>query len=173
VKRISLLGITFFMFTTLFGCRDSCKRDEELVYQINMETAKKLYAQKSLYQVGHGGRTKSGIEELGLDFLYFQEVDERKARELLIGAAQEYLSAINNNSELQPYLHERPFTIKNIEILISFHKPDRSHVSPKKINLVSLRNGTLTYNIDDGETNRLMPILKETYEEALQRSGTR
>ena len=58
------------------------------------------------------------IQMMAMSFNYYEEVNLKTARELTIYVINEYLSAINSNKELRPYLHEYPFTAKNVEIRI-------------------------------------------------------
>ena len=76
--------------------------------------------------------------------------------------------AINNNEEIKPYLHEYPFTAKNVKIHIWFYNPDRSSVSPEKIYYVSAIDGILDYYIRGPEKYSRQAICEETYDEALQ-----
>ena len=49
-------------------------------------------------------------------------------RELLIKSAQELLNQINENKEIQEFLKERPFTIKNVQIIIYNHDKNGQEV---------------------------------------------
>ncbi len=173
MKHKILLGIVILMFSSLFGCRNNYqeRRDSELVDELNFATAKKLYEQQGLLQIGHSAQMMTDIERLGLSFQYFHEVDENEARKLLFAAAREYLAAINGNEEIQQYLHNRPFTLDNVEISIFFQKPDRSTVLAPKISVAEAEGNEFRYFVKNRETDLLKPLLKETYQEALQRSG--
>jgi len=57
-----------------------------------------------LIPVGTGGQM------MAMSFDYYQEVDLKTARELIVYDINEYLSVINGNNEIKPYLHEYPFT---------------------------------------------------------------
>jgi hypothetical protein len=108
------------------------------------------------------------IQMMAMSFNYYQEVDLTVARELIVYAISEYLSDINNNEEIRPYLHEYPFTAKNIEIRIWIYKPDRTDPSLDKIYYISAINGNLAYYLDLPETHSRRAICEEAYEEAVQ-----
>ena len=67
---------------------------------------------------------------------------------------------------MKPYLHQYPFTSKNVEIRIWIFKPNRSNPDPDKIYHISAIDGILTYYLDLPETYSRKVIRKETYEEA-------
>jgi hypothetical protein len=75
---------------------------------------------------------------------------------------------INNNEEIRPYLHEYPFTAKNVEIRIFIYKPDGTYPPLDKIQCFSSINGILTYYLDVPEKYTFQALHKETYEEALR-----
>ncbi|MGB7127855.1 MAG: hypothetical protein WBD50_02035 [Candidatus Rhabdochlamydia sp.] len=108
------------------------------------------------------------IQAMHMSFHFYQEVDLKEARELLVYAISEYLLDINSDEEIRPYLHEYPFTSKNVEIRIWIYKPDGTCPSLDKIDYISAIDGILTYYLDLPETYSRQAICKETYEEALK-----
>ncbi|VHO03673.1 hypothetical protein [Candidatus Rhabdochlamydia sp. T3358] len=159
------------MFSFLFGCASlgyQSPRYVKLAAEITEKTAQKLKGKKNLYLIGTGGGMMNDIQMMAMSFDYYQEVDLKKARELLVYAVNEYLLDINNNEEIRPYLHEVPFTAKNVEIRIWVWKMDRSKPSPEKIYYISAIDGILNYYIRGLEEYSRQAICEETYEEALQ-----
>jgi len=73
------------------------------------------------------------------------------------------------NKKLRPFLHSYPMTIKNLEFGISsdykeFEVKSKDSIS---INYAFCINGIIYYESND-ENDRLQPVHKETYEEALK-----
>jgi hypothetical protein len=101
---------------------------------------------------------------MAMSFSYYHEAKVEQARELITYAINTYLSDINNNQEIRPYLHEYPFTAKNVEIRLFIYGPDRRELSPEKIGYVSSIDGVLEYYTRSDKDH---PICKETYDEAL------
>jgi hypothetical protein len=141
---------------------------EKIADKITEKTAKKLKKQRSLCVIGTGGQMMHDIQMMAMSFNYYHEVDLKVARELIIYAINEYLADINNNKEVRPYLHEYPFTAKNVEIRIAIYKPDGTSPPLDKIFYISAINGNLTYYRDLPETYSMQAMCKETYEEALK-----
>jgi hypothetical protein len=165
VKLIINLGIMMCMLPFTFGCSSfSPSPDyEKIADKITEKAAKELKAQKNLYLIGTGGRMMDDIQMMAMSFNYYQEVNLKTARELTIYAVNEYLSAINNNKEIRLYLHEYPFTAKNIEITIFVYNQDRSKLPLEKICCIECINGGLEYY---NRSNPRQAIYEETYEQA-------
>jgi len=164
-----MCGIALAMFSFLFGYASFGYQEpdyEKIAGKITEKTAKKLKEQKNLCLVGTGGGMMNDIQAMHMSFYFYQEVDLKTARELLVYAISEYLSAINSNTEIRPYLHQYPFTAKNLEIRIWIYKPDRSELPPNEIDYIADINGILEYHVQGADPRQ--SIHEETYEEALE-----
>jgi len=76
-----------------------------------------------------------------------------------ITITETYLSAINNEKNIQKYLESSPFLPKNLEIFLSFPEQKDQKNSLKSIGLI---RGQLIYS----DTNNTRPFLQENYETA-------
>jgi hypothetical protein len=167
MKLLFNIGVILFVFSFLFECSFfgyQSPRYVKLAHEITEKVAKELKAQKNLYLIGTGGRMMDDIQMMAMSFNYYQEVNLEQARKLLIYVINEYISDINNDQDVRPYLHEYPFTSKNVEIRIFIYGPDRRKLPPEKIGYISSIDGVLEYytRADDDH-----PICRETYAEAL------
>lgn len=164
------IGAVVFMLSFVFG-RSSFNSSldyEQIADKITEKTAKKLKAQRNLCLVGTGGQMMDDIQMMAMGFYYYQEVNLKTARELILYVINDYLSAINTNEEIRPYLHEHPFTSKNVEIRIWVFEPNGSNPPLDKIHYISAIDGLLSYYLDLPETYSRQAIREESYEEALQ-----
>lgn len=171
MKQLFKCWVMMAMLSFFFGCSSFGQLSldyEKMAHEITEKTAKKLDEQKKLCLIGTGGGMMHDIQMMAMSFNYYQEIDLKTARELIICAINEYLLEINNNKEIRPYLHEYPFTAKNIEMRIWICEPDGSYPPLDKIYYVSAIDGILTYYLDLPETYSRRAICKETYEEALK-----
>ena len=167
MRRFFNLFLVLFIFISVFGCssfRDQMPDYEKIADKITNRTAEKLKKEKKLTLIGIGGRMMDDIQMMAMSFNYYQEVNLEQARELLIYVINEYLSDINNNQDVRPYLHEYPFTSKNVEIRIFIYGPDRRTLHPDKIGYISSIDGVLEYYTGADDDH---PICRETYTEAL------
>lgn len=168
MKLFFILGVSFFMFSFLlnqdpFGHQSP--RYIKLAHEVTEKTAKKLEGQSGLDLVGTGGQMMDDIQMMAMDFNFYQEVDLKTSRKLIVHVINEYLEAINRNKEIRPHLHEYPFTAKNVEIRILIYNPDGSKLPLEKIYCIECMNGILEYYT---RSNPHQAISKESYEEALQ-----
>ncbi|NNM43196.1 MAG: hypothetical protein HKM07_02510 [Chlamydiae bacterium] len=135
---------------------------------MTIQTGKKLKDEKGLILIGTCSQMMDNIQLMGMSFNFYQTVDLSHARELLIYSIEKYLSSINSDQKIRPYLHEYPFGAKNVEISIHFYNPDGSDVALDKIYYASAIDGKLSYYVDLPEKYSRKSIHEETYEQALQ-----
>ena len=140
--------------------------------KIRRKTATQLEKEKGLWAIGTPGQMYNDIEEIGLEFEYFHLVNLEEARELLVYAIQVFLNNINSNKEVRPFLHNYPFTTKNIEIRIWISQKSGEDPPLGNIEFIALRQNKLTYQLTRTIKPGPWPILyEETYEEALEALG--
>src|SRR3989344_2061400 len=148
MKFIFNIGVIMVMFSFLFGCSSFSQLlpdYEKIAHKITEKTAKKLEEEKKLYLVGTGRKMMNDIQAMDMSFYFYQEVDLKTARDLIVYVINEYLAAINNHKRIRPYLHEYPFTAKNVEIRIWIFEPNGSDPPLDKIYYISAVDGILTY----------------------------
>ncbi len=143
--------------------------EQRLVNEIERHVFSKLKKEKDLIPFGTGGQTADGIKMLCLAFQYRTPVDIDSGRKLLIDGVKELASAVNAERDIHRYLVDYPFDAKNIIIAIYLQNPDGSEFGPDKLSLIKAEQGILNYKIFNPETNKLITVFTETYEEALQR----
>ena len=146
-NSLLILGITLLSFL-LSSCSSPPQQPldyEQIADQITAETGRQLKKEKGLVLIGTGGGMMYDIQMMAMSFNFYQEVSIEKARKLLVYTAEKYLKNINANKEVRPYLHDNPFTEKNIEIAIFFHKKDGCDVSKDCLSIVSTRKGEVDY----------------------------
>ena len=108
------------------------------------------------------------VRMMAMSFSYDHEITIEQGRELLIYCVEKYLSAINFNEEIRPYLKNYPFEPKNIEINIFVHQPNHHNVSVGAISVVGAIKGILDYNVRQVGPPVIKQVYKETYQEALE-----
>ena len=173
-----LLGIGTVLLVSYFLLRGSpllhqSPRYVKLAHQITAKMAKKFYAEKKLKTIGTGGGMMRDIQMMAMSFGFYQEVNLAQARELATYAVKEYLAAINADPEIKPYLHDDPFTPKNIAIRIWFFQPDGRKLPSGKIDYVCVLEGELRYYSDLTDPSLVRTIHREKYEQALQKVSSR
>ena len=164
-----------FLIILCYGCvlffkpEDPASVREHATNIITKKVATQLSNEKKLLPCGSGGQISHGVKNLSLTFFYRNPIEIEQGRELLIAGVNKFVTAVNADELIRPYLVNYPFEPKNVEIVISLQNPDGSEIIPGKLTYMAAREGFFTYYIEDPETQRLITIYKESYEEALSK----
>lgn len=166
--KIKYIYVLIALFYMCCACSPFGYKEPEYVKiadKITDEVAKKLKLEKELYLVGTGGGMMNHIRMMAMGFDFYEEIDLKTARELTVYTINEYLSAINSNESIRPYLCEYPFTAENIEIRIWPRKPNGENPKPGNICSISATQGMIRY--DNKPSNDLLETMhEETFAEA-------
>ena len=141
----------------------------QLVDQIGQAVFRELKEKTKLCPCECGGRMMHEITLLHLGFHYYNEIEIDKARELLMAAGTLFLKKINENEQIRPYLAYYPFLPEDIEIRIFLKKSSGLKIDSKKLQVATLIDGILNYEIDDAKCQLFEIIYSETFEEAEQK----
>jgi hypothetical protein len=165
--------IIFILFVTVcFSCgRGSGCRYCDLADNLMNAYSKEVRKTKNLLLFGSGGSMTTDVRVLSPSYEYLGNMDLCQARFLYIETVEGLIRKVNNNEEIRPYLHNYPFTEKNIALAIGFIDKQENRVKEGYIALVFMldnENGLIYYNIYNSETEMLETIYIEPYEEALK-----
>lgn len=117
-----------------------------LVNKLQAKMANELGKKYNMRLVGDSAAMPEGIiSELGLLFRISRLLTREEARVILIDCVQTFLSEINSNENLKPYLKNRPFTSRNISITIFIKNQDGQDVSDPNLGVIHARFGKLDY----------------------------
>jgi hypothetical protein len=138
-----------------------------LADQIQADVAKRLSQRYNMRVVGMGGGLANRVNVLGLSFQIQGVLTKEQLRKILIDCAETFLTAINKNEQIRPFLKKFPFTSNEIEIeLFLVDRTGRETFHPD-ISTAVAKHGELRYNTVDKNN---MFVYKsehvEDYEEA-------
>lgn len=167
-----LFWILFTLFLT--GCNmayDGNNPDKkgDSARAVRRRVAYKLKKEKELYPCGTGAQMMNEIQMLALSFNYFKPVTIEQSRQLIIDAVDEFVAAVNADTDIRPYLGNYPFEPKNIEIRIFIENLDYSPLPKGALSVISFSDGVIYFRIDDPQNNALKTIYSEPYSEAVKR----
>jgi hypothetical protein len=141
---------------------------EKIADVITARTAQKIESETGLVLSGVGGGMMDQVRMMAMSFDCFGEISMEQGRELVIYCVNEYLSAINANIEIRPYLIHYPFSSKDVQIRIFINSKNGKEVGSGNLSIVTEINGKVSYKIRDPESQRLRIIHEEAYEEAVK-----
>jgi hypothetical protein len=174
------MKITFFLLINIllfagFIMKDkqqdhSPSKGEQLVNSLLAKTAKIIREKYNLKPCGTGTAMPGGpIQEVTLCFDTKNPYTKEQLRELLIKSSSELLRQVNDNQEIQEFLKEKPFTIKNIEIIIYNHDEKGFGLKDPQVSVASIAQGQLNYStIDPEDSFKYKNEYEESYEQALK-----
>jgi hypothetical protein len=144
--------------------KDYCK----MAYSMMDEFSNLVYEEYNLHLDGRGGAMMDNIKEINLSYSSEKYLDIDQTRDLIVSVIRKLVIFFNNSTDIQPFLHETPFSEKNIHLMISFEKNGK-RINQNHVTLVSLRNSNICYYKIDKKTNNPIDVLVETYTEGLQK----
>lgn len=173
--------------------RDYLKYVDEIVDDFVDQMEKKY----ELHCYGSGGSMPNDVEKINVLFAYYKNSTVNDARKMEVNAIQELLKRINSHEKIRPYLREYPFSTDRVGVTISFRTKTDGHPLDGSVALVSLVKNKIFYDaaeiqieeptplsymneknevvkefIGGGPKEKLVPLMEETYEEALKIVGT-
>lgn len=122
---------------------------------------------KNLYLIGSGGTSISDVQMIILKYQTTQELELEKVRILFVDCVEGLLKLVNQDKKLRKYLHDYPFTCKNVLIGISFINSNNKWAENNKIAYVNVVEGQINYFAANKNDN-LVDYFEEPYEEALR-----
>lgn len=156
--------IIILSFLILSSCQSDPKLDsfDKVVYNI----VNRVHEATPLKVDGTGGALMDEVKLISLSFDCKKKMSIAEVRDLVLQVVTIFFDEANRNKQIRPYLETYPLEPYNIHFSITFRE-DHHYIDPPYIASVSLHGGMIYYyeNID----NDLKRILKETYEEALQK----
>ena len=166
------------------------------VDEIIEDFAKDMKTKYGLHCYGSGGSMPTDVEEIEAMFISYSHMTVDEARKVEINAIQDLIRRINSHEKIRPYLREYPFHQGRVGVSISFRTKTDDRPFDGSVALVFLarnkifykaaemkmsapipltrinKNNEWTTEVQPGELKEtLIPLLEETYEEALKIAG--
>lgn len=190
------------IFVLITGSNMSAKEPkshdyEKYVDEIVNDFVDDMEKKYELHCYGSGGSMPNDIEKINVLFAYYKKSTIDDARKMEVNAIQELLQRINAHEKIRPYLKEYPFGIDRVGVTISFRTitdgrlldGSIAHVSigkrkifyytaeiqmeePTPLSYMNEKNEVVKEFIGGGPREKLVPLMEETYEEALKIVGT-
>jgi hypothetical protein len=136
-------------------------KKEKYADQVLKKASQKIHEQYGLIPIGSGGSMRKNISMLSLSFQLHKKITLAEARKILLDACQVFLTEINKNPSIHPYLSTYPFSENNLEVRIFFYDENTSCPHSPYICTASAIKGTIFYR-----TKQNPDLLQETFVEA-------
>lgn len=169
MKFFSLLILLLFFCGCGTAPTYTSSEKERLCNEVTKIAIKKICSESKLIPCGTGGGALNQIRMLAISFNYYQDVNIAEGRKLLIQTVETFLSIINADERIRPYLIKYPFDPENIEIRIFIFNKDGSSIGSDRLCVIGIIDGILDYQIHTPDGLWLERVHEETYEEALEK----
>lgn len=147
----------------------SQSRHITLAHDIMNSFSNEVRCTDQLAVFGSGGAMQNDVEVIKLAYFSEKRVDVDGARKILISVATRLIDRVNSSEAIRPYLHNYPFTEKNINLSISFVGKNFEEPPPPWIASARIGYDKVSYSINNPERGILQNALVETYAEALSK----
>lgn len=192
----------FLVFILITGPKLNAKEKNQTEYlkcvdQIVADFDRDMEKKYELHFYGSGGSMPTDVEKIEVLFISYQQSTIDDARKMEVDGIQSLLQRINAHEKLRPYLREYPFKTDRVGLSISFRTEADDRPLDGSVALVFLAKNKIFYDaaeiqieepapltymneknevvkefIGGGPKEKLIPLMEETYEEALKIIGT-
>ena len=137
--------------------------------EITEKVEAKLTKRYNMRTIGTIGGMADRVNMLGLSFQIHGPLSKDKLRRILIDCIEEFLTPINANEKLRPFLKTYPYTVEGLIIEIFVVDDTGKKVYDPNIMLAETFQGELKYRLVDKDTKfGYKSTEKEDYETALK-----
>jgi hypothetical protein len=156
-----ILFFLLIVFGTVYG-----EDYAQLARKIFNSHSKLIEKKYHLIAYGSGGGLAYDLNTLAIDYVLKKELTIPEARRLLVEIAESFMVKMNACKSLRPYMHEYPFSIRSLELGISFdmHREKNNY---GELIWVSNANDTIYYYTKDS-SGKLKKIFREDYKDSLK-----
>ena len=167
-----LIFSLIFPLCSLLGWGGLFKSSSTPVDRYVTQISKKICKKYRLSVCQRGGaqdKPDSGVRLINIGFAYYGEpimIDQ--ARKLIVTIAEEFLTKINANETLRPYLKNYPFTIHNMSIALYCYDFRGNEINHPYLNTVHNVKNQIGYMTQDPENHyKFKEKIYRPYEEEL------
>ncbi len=170
MKNIMCFSLSLILLFSTNMHSHQIPHEEKLVDEIIAKTAREVKKKYNLTACGSGASMPGGpIKMIGLSFDTRKSHTKDQLRELLINIAQLMVQQVEDNEEIQKFIKNPPFTVKNAEIIIFNHDEKGLQVYDPCIGVAQISNNKLWYVTNDpNDSFKYKNEYEESYEEALK-----
>jgi hypothetical protein len=169
IKKIKNMKTLLFL-TFCISLITSCTSSPLYIQLINREMDIFIGERKrdnNLILLGSGGALMHDVKLVDFHFMTCEKkMNIKYARRMIVETIESFLKQINANEDIRPFLHNFPFLVTNLEIIISCS--DDHDIEPENfIVMVGTIKGKLRYFVKKHDGN-YKKVHEEPYEEGLQ-----
>src|SRR5262249_20682617 len=145
-KMVFFMNLFFTLMSLLIflsgmgSCNSRSRQEDKMEHEVRIQTKSKLTKEMTLVSFGFGRP-----EQIKLFELLFQcrrSLNLQEGRKFLVNAIDQFLSEVNSDEKLRPYLDHYPFQPKDINLSILLLSPKETE---EELSVITAREGILEY----------------------------
>lgn len=137
--------------------------------QITKEVSDRISKRYNMKVIGVTAGLMNCVNALGLDFHIQGPLSKEQLRIILVDSVEEFLTLLNEDERIRPFLKEYPFPADGIQIAIFVKDKERNSIYYPEITVASVYNGKLFYRSKEKDVISGYKLTEEeSYETALK-----
>lgn len=173
-KYFSIILLIVFCTVIYVGCGNRYVPPRYIVIadEIKDEVEAKMIERYKKYQLAvtsDTGGMAGGVNLIGLSFRVTGPLSKEELRVVFVDSVEMFLTMLNENEEIRPFLKNYPYTIDGIDNTIFVFDKNGDKLFYPNISIVGNVRGKVKYVTNDKENQyKYKTEEKESYEEALK-----
>lgn len=163
---LSRVLIGFFLVWMPLAGVEYSRQFDKAIGRITKDFSRDLSLNEGLCLLGSGGGMGTGVNKFIYHYEGHHSLDVCAARALLLRCSSNLLDRLNSSKAISKYGPGYPYSMENIELMISFAGPDGWFPGEARIALVSLHKSVVRYSIYDSDADSLITVHRESLDEA-------
>lgn len=124
---------------------------------------------RAIEVVGIGGSYTGELRYVRTAFKIKAKVDPSQARNLIVPEVKKIMNLFDANKEIRPYLHNFPFTYRNVSYSLSFRDKRGEYYTDGSVAFACIFKDGISYAVHNPITNQFEDILVESWDEAVKK----
>lgn len=119
--------------------------------------------------VGLGGSFTGEVRYVRTAFKIKAKVDPNQARNVIVPEAKKIMALFDASKKIRPYLHNFPFTHRNVSYSLSFRDKRGEYYTDGSVAFACICKDGISYAVHNPITNQFEDILVESWDEAVKK----
>lgn len=175
----------FYTLMFLILILDSCSsprlsEKQRMFNEVLRDFSVQIAKEEQMFAIGTGGAMRGGESDDKISEFFFalesdKLVDISAARSITLRCLNSLLDNINKNEVIRPYLEHYPYRHTGVNFILGFFSPEEDQQTANNlyVDTVFTFHNEIQYRQCNLKKRTDILLLKETYEEALERDAQR
>ncbi len=164
-----LICLIIFKVIAMPSYHSKMSQEGNLMYAVIKDFAKRMKYEKHLQLETIGGGVENGIYNFSLGFRREGSLNKKESEALIILITEEFISEVNSNEMIRPYLRDYPISNTNVELSIGNYDFEGNVIETPNVATVCTHKDKIVYFYKGPKDIYDYKDERESYEEALKK----